>query len=247
MPSPWFIGASVAMPKSYASLGCAIVCILCGSNSLGAQGTANQSGSQGTCAALLADGPGVSAIGPTGSDSSLAASASDSARSGVSSATSPGSPTSPTGSASSASAAHSDTASFALGRATNGPADIILLVGVHADQVRFATQPHVRVRFCWGGDTLRVIQRENIPSPVVAGTTYRNVYVAVELIGRLNGECLAQMIGVRSGPETSQSTASNANASPSSASSANMSPTSASSCAFLGGSAGAGAQTPRTP
>jgi hypothetical protein len=216
------------MSKSYASLGCVIACTLLIAGALGAQGAATQNGSQATCAGLLTEGPGVSAIGPAlGGDSASAVTV----RSPLSASTSA---ISPAGSARS-SAGGSDTASFAVGGARNGPADIILLVGVHADEVRFATQPHVRVRLCWGGDTLRVVQRENIPSPVVAGTTYRNVYIAVELIGRLNGECLAQMIGVRSSPEVSQPTAS----------SANVSPTSASSCSFLSGSAGASAHSPR--
>src|SRR5919201_1661702 len=74
----------------------------------------------------------------------------------------------------------SDTTAFGIGGARSGPADIMLLVGVHADEVRFASTPHLRVRLCWGGDTLRVVQRDNLPSPVVPGTTYRNVYVAVE-------------------------------------------------------------------
>jgi hypothetical protein len=128
-----------------------------------------------------------------------------------------------------------DTASFGIGGARNGPGDVILLVGVHADSVRFAAQPHVRVRLCWGGDTLRVVQRDNLPSPVVPGTTYRNVYIAVELVGRVNAECLADKIGV--GTSAGQNAArSNAAA-----------PVSASNCAFLGASAATGSQTSRPP
>jgi hypothetical protein len=135
-------------------------------------------------------------------------------------------------------AARSDTASFGIGGARKGPGDVILLVGIHADEVRFAKQPHVRVRLCWGGDTLRVVQRDNLPSPIVPGTTYRNVYIAVELVGRLNAECLADKIGV-------------GNASPRSAptnvavAGATGAATPTSSCAFLGGSAATGAQNPR--
>jgi hypothetical protein len=99
-------------------------------------------------------------------------------------------------------------------------------VGIHADEVRFASQPHLRVRLCWGGDTLRVVQRDNLPSPIVPGTTYRNVYIAVELLGRVNAECLADMIGV-------------GNNAPREARPAN--------CAFLGASAGTGAQNTRPP
>ena len=117
-----------------------------------------------------------------------------------------------------------DSASFGVGGARNGAADVLLLVGIHADEMRFASQPHIRVRLCWGGDTVRVVQRDNLPSPIVPGTTYRNVYIAVELLGRVNAECLADRIGV-----------------------GNRGPTSASSCAFLGGSAASGTQTTKPP
>jgi hypothetical protein len=112
-----------------------------------------------------------------------------------------------------------------------------LLVGVQADEVRFAKQPHVRVRLCWGGDTLRVVQRDNLPSPVVPGTTYRNVYVAVELIGRVNAECLSNAIGV--GNQQAQRAGA--------AQAAAAAQPSAGSCAFLGGTAGAGKGNPRPP
>jgi hypothetical protein len=116
---------------------------------------------------------------------------------------------------------------------------VILLVGIHADEVKFAAQPHVRVRLCWGGDTLRVVRRDNLPSPIVPGTTYRNVYIAVELIGRLNAECLADKLGV--GSSAAQNPARG------NAATAVVEPTSTSNCAFLGGSAASGAQNPRPP
>src|SRR5881398_2154157 len=132
-----------------------------------------------------------------------------------------------------------DSASFGIGGARSGPADIMLLVGVHADEVRFASTPHLRVRLCWGGDTLRVVQRDNLPSPVVPGTTYRNVYIAVELIGRINAECLANQLGV--GPSQGGARQTNTALQPA------LATASASSCAFLGGAAGGGAQNPRPP
>ena len=201
------------LSKTYRAFGCAVFCVLAGHDRLGAQQlpTADNA-SQQTCAGLLADNPGVSAIQP--------ASPGDTTRARPDTATQN----------------RADTASFGIGGARSGPADIILWVGVHAEEVRFAKQPNVRVRLCWGGDTLRVVQRTNIPSPVVAGTTYRNVYVAVELIGRVNAECLADRLGVR--------TTSAAASAPRTAS-ANVTPASAGTCAFLGGAAGAGAQTPR--
>jgi hypothetical protein len=129
-----------------------------------------------------------------------------------------------------------DSASFGIGGARGGNPTVHLLVGVQAHQVTFARQPNVRVRLCWGGDTLRVIQRTNLPSPVVAGTTYRNVYVAVELIGRLNGECLSNAIGVG----TAQSQGMQAAQPAARSQAAAGAPTSAGNCAFLGGTAGAG-------
>jgi len=93
-----------------------------------------------------------------------------------------------------------DTVSAGIGGARTGDPDIILTAAVQANEVRFASQPRVRVRLCWGGDTLRVVQRQNIPSPVVAGTTYRNVFVAVELLGRLNAECLVDRISSARNP-----------------------------------------------
>ena len=137
--------------------------------------------------------------------------------------------------------ARRDTASFGIGGARSGAADVLLLVGIHADSVRFASQPRVRVRLCWGGDTVRVVQRDNLPSPIVPGTTYKNVYIAVEVLGRVNAECLAETIGV------GNSSAQDAQPSNAAAAGAPGTPTSASSCAFLGGSAGTGARNTRPP
>jgi hypothetical protein len=162
-----------------------------------------------TCAALLSDSSVGARLGPT--DSSARRDTTTRAR--------------------------TDSVSFGIGGARTGNPTVHLLVGVHADQVRFAKQPNVRVRLCWGGDTLRVIQRQNLPSPVVAGTTYRNVYVAVELIGRLNAECLSNAIGVGN-----QQTQRAGAAQPTTAAQP-----SAGSCAFLGGTAGAGQGNPRPP
>jgi hypothetical protein len=204
------------MSKKYAALVSGGLCICVASRVATAQTRAAADADRPTCAALLAnDSSTGSHLGPTDSAGRVR----DTTRS------------------------RADSASFGIGGARNGAADILLLVGVHADQVTFAKQPHVRVRLCWGGDTLRVVQRDNLPSPVVAGTTYRNVYVAVELIGRVNAECLAERLGV-----ADNGAARNQPASPSRGqAAAPTAPTSASSCAFLGGSAGAGAQNPRPP
>ncbi len=133
-----------------------------------------------------------------------------------------------------------DGAGFGIGGAKSGAADIMLLVGVHADEVRFGAQPHLRVRLCWGGDTLRVVQRDNLPSPIVPGTTYKNVYIALEIIGRVNAECLANVIGV--GP--AQQGARQQNQAPATPGGA---PASSGNCAFLGGASTSDAQNPRPP
>ena len=123
-----------------------------------------------------------------------------------------------------------DTVTASAGGARTGAPDIILLASIQADEIRFATQPRVRVRFCWAGDTLTVVRRDNLPRPVVAGTTYRNVFVAVELLGRLNAECLMDRISTR----TAANPARNDSAS-------------LGSCAFLGASAAGGQQPVRSP
>lgn len=199
------------MSKTYAALVSVAVCIFAASRAVDAQQIASADGNGQTCAALLANDSSTGThLGPGDS----AARPADTTRS------------------------RADSASFGVGGARNGPADVMLLVGVHADEVTFRSQPHVRVRLCFGGDTIRVVQRDNLPSPVVAGTTYRNVYVAVELIGRVNAECLADRLGIRSSAQSSQ-------ANPTA--SATGTPTAASQCAFLGGAAGTGAQNARPP
>jgi hypothetical protein len=187
--------------KTYIALVCGGWCFLVGATPARAQGTTSGSANQPSCAAVLANDSTVGTrVGP-GDSTSRARDTSSRSR--------------------------GDTASFGVGGARSGPADVLLLVGIHADEVRFGSQPHVRVRLCWGGDTLRVVQRDNLPSPVVPGTTYRNVYIAVELLGRINAECLAEKIGVGN------------NARPT--------PPSAGSCAFLGANAATGTENTRPP
>lgn len=125
-----------------------------------------------------------------------------------------------------------DSIATSVGGARTGAPDILLLAQVQANEVRFASQPRVRVRLCWGGDTLRVVQRENIPSPIVAGTTYRNVYVAVELLARLNAECAVSLISNARTPVVNAPKADSS---------------SVSSCTFLGARATGGQQPARAP
>jgi hypothetical protein len=203
-----------ATSKTYALSAYAIVCLIPFVSLASAQAPVASDASRATCAAMLSD----NTMGVRLTDSSSA----------------------PVRNTDSATRSRADTASFGVGRARDGAADIILRVGVHADEVRFATQPNVRVRLCWGGDTLRVVQRENLPSPIVAGTTYRNVYVAVELVGRLNGECLANILGVGNNPQATR-------AQPPTVSGQQSTENVAGNCAFLGGTAGAGSQTAKPP
>jgi hypothetical protein len=73
---------------------------------------------------------------------------------------------------------------------SRSPAALILFAAASAREVTFAKQPEVRVRLCGGLDSVRVVERRNLPNPVVAGRTYRDVYVAVEIFGRVNADCL---------------------------------------------------------
>ena len=71
-----------------------------------------------------------------------------------------------------------------------------LLASVEAAEVRFASQPQICVRLRGDAtlDSVHVLARRNIRSPVTTGTTYRNVYVAVEILGHLNADCIAARI-----------------------------------------------------
>ena len=75
-------------------------------------------------------------------------------------------------------------------------AAIRLLASVQASEVTFAREPKICVRLNGDArlDSVRVVGRRNLTSPVVSGTTYRDVYVAVEILGHLNAECIAARI-----------------------------------------------------
>ena len=76
-----------------------------------------------------------------------------------------------------------------------GGPTIVIYAAASAREVRFAAQPQISVRLCGAvTDSVRVIERRNLPDPVQPGTTYRDVFIAVEIIGRLNAECLARRI-----------------------------------------------------
>ena len=72
---------------------------------------------------------------------------------------------------------------------------IVLRADVSAREVRFTRQPEIRVTLVGGTlDSVRVLERRNLPERVVPGTTYRDVYIAVEVIGKLHAECLADRL-----------------------------------------------------
>jgi hypothetical protein len=77
------------------------------------------------------------------------------------------------------------------------PADVVIYAAATAREVTFRSQPELHVRLCGGLDSIHVLDRRNLPSPVVVGTTYRDVYVAVQIFGRLNAECIRQTLSGR--------------------------------------------------
>jgi hypothetical protein len=81
-------------------------------------------------------------------------------------------------------------------RADTSHTTLRILASVTADEVRFVGSPKICVRLTGDAqlDSVRVLARRNLASPVVSNTTYRNVYVAVEILGRLNAECIASRI-----------------------------------------------------
>ncbi len=102
-------------------------------------------------------------------------------------------------------------------RATVGRADsvqhttVALFAAVQAQEVRFGRPPKICVKLRGDVrlDSVRVVGRRNITSPVVTGTTYRDVYVAVEILGRLNAECIsARITGTAAGTGASGACAS---------------------------------------
>src|SRR5437588_6297395 len=118
--------------KPYAALVCGVSLFAMSPTLVGAQSAASDANNQ-TCAALLSNDGSVGArVGPGLTDS--------------------------TSRRDTTTAGRADSASFGIGGARTGNPTVHLLVGVHADRVTFGKQPTVRVRLCFGGDTLRVLQ-----------------------------------------------------------------------------------------
>lgn len=70
----------------------------------------------------------------------------------------------------------------------------MLYAAVSARELTFARQPEIRVQLCGGLDSARVVERRNLPTPVVVGRAYRDVYVAVEIFGKLNADCVRAIL-----------------------------------------------------
>ena len=75
-------------------------------------------------------------------------------------------------------------------------AAIRLFAAASADEITFVGSPKVCVQLTGDLqlDSLHVLARRNLASPVVSQTSYHNVYVAVEILGRLNAACIAGRI-----------------------------------------------------
>lgn len=80
--------------------------------------------------------------------------------------------------------------------ADSANATVKILAWVSADEVTFRARPQVsaRVGNC-AGPAVRVLERRNLPERVEAGATYRDVYIAVEIVGRVEASCLAALAG----------------------------------------------------
>jgi hypothetical protein len=66
-------------------------------------------------------------------------------------------------------------------------ADIEIVASAAADELRFDTEPKVRVRFPGTGklDSRQGTRRQNIDTPVQPGKTYQRVFVATRISSRL--------------------------------------------------------------
>ncbi len=84
---------------------------------------------------------------------------------------------------------------FAQARDTTAGTAVVIQAEVSAREVRFTRQPTVKVTLAYGTvDSVRVIERHNLPDPVQPGVTYRDVRIAVEILGHINAQCLSARI-----------------------------------------------------
>jgi hypothetical protein len=98
----------------------------------------------------------------------------------------------------SAGRAHAQAVPCAAGdsaRADTAGAAVRILASVTIAELRFDSRPRAAVRTtgCGGSSPVRVIERRNLPDRVEPGVTYRDVYVAVEILGRVEAACLSAL------------------------------------------------------
>ena len=66
-------------------------------------------------------------------------------------------------------------------------ADVEIVASASAEELRFDSKPHLRVRFPGTGrrDSRQVTRRENVDTPVQPGKTYRRVFAVTRISSRL--------------------------------------------------------------
>lgn len=79
--------------------------------------------------------------------------------------------------------------------ASAGHADVLIRASATIAELRFETQPQAsaRVTGCDAIGAVRVVERRNLPERVQPGVTYRDVTIAVEIVGRLEAACIAAL------------------------------------------------------
>ncbi|HET7232050.1 MAG TPA: hypothetical protein VFJ16_18735 [Longimicrobium sp.] len=71
---------------------------------------------------------------------------------------------------------------------------VVIRASVTADEVTFRNQPEASARIAnCAGPAVRVLERRNLPERVEPGVTYRNVYIAVEIVGSVEAACLTTL------------------------------------------------------
>ncbi|HEX5725954.1 MAG TPA: hypothetical protein VFX98_10850 [Longimicrobiaceae bacterium] len=85
--------------------------------------------------------------------------------------------------------------------------DVRILGSVSARELRFESEPRARLRLtgCVAGDSVRVLERRNLPERVQPGVVYRDVFIRVEIAAFLNPECVRELLAgtVRPAPADS--------------------------------------------
>lgn len=76
--------------------------------------------------------------------------------------------------------------------------DVRIVASATAREVRFRSEPRLQVTTggCAALDTVRVLERRNLPDPVRSDVTYRDVAVAVEILGHLDVTCLLDALRI---------------------------------------------------